>query len=74
MRRTGEAPSSPIRSKEEGKLPSKEMIDLFGRFVGTVVSTVFEGVFMTVGTHSEFQSQLGSSMSDFLRSFVVSAP
>jgi hypothetical protein len=29
---------------------------------------------MTVGTHSEFQSQLGSSMSDFLRSFVVSAP
>jgi hypothetical protein len=50
------------------------MIDLFGRFVGTVVSTVFEGVFMTLGTRSEFKSQFGTSMSDFFRSFVVSAP
>jgi hypothetical protein len=74
MKRTSQSRDSSIRSNEEGKLPSKEMIDLFGRFVGTVVSTVFEGVFMTFGTRSEFQSQLGTSMADFFRSFVVSAP
>jgi hypothetical protein len=74
MRRTSHSSGPPLRSTEEGTFPSKEIIDVFGRFVGIVASTAFECFFTNSGTSSEFPTQLKTSTSDFFNSFTASAP
>jgi hypothetical protein len=64
MRRSTQSPDSPILSKEDANLPSKDAIDLFGRFVGIVLSTLFEGCFKTFRPDSDFQSEFRRSMSE----------
>jgi hypothetical protein len=73
MRRSKESPDPAARpafpSQSGTKIPSTELVDLFGRFVGIVLSTLFEGCFKNSGRSGDFQSELTKSMNDILNRF-----
>jgi hypothetical protein len=66
MRRLKQSSDSPSHANEGPTLPSTKLVDVFGRFVGIVVSTVFERCFRNCGENSDFQSEFRRSMTEIV--------
>jgi hypothetical protein len=61
------------QAKEDVKLPSIEVFEAFGRFVGVLLSTVFEGRLKDFGRLPEFGDEIQRSMREALKSFGTSS-